>query len=193
MSGELKSDSEGEEDNSQQDDPPDRGEGEANTPQHQGPSSSHHPAKHLRRHPVSWGSECESEDAEKSERMMTQEDYTGEERFSESERSSESESGSSSKDDADDEGTDKESLQLSLPTSQESEVPSANDPTGAEPSTGEAKHGAPEEMKLANDTCMEDMEVALSEVAFTVGDLMPAYSQDTVEVHTPKEEVQNLQ
>ena len=64
-------------------------------------------------------------------------------------------------------------------------MPSANDPAGAEPSTGEVGHGALE-MKTADYACMEDME------ASTAANPLSAYSQDTVEVYAPEEEVQNL-
>ena len=115
-----------------------------------------------------------------------------EESFSESTRSSESEGESSHEDDADDEDASKESLQQSVPTSQESEPPLPNDPTGAEPSKVEAKHGAQEEVKKAGDTGIQDMEVTGSEVASAVGNLLPMSSQDDVLVHTPKDELRSL-
>ena len=124
--------------------------------------------------------------------MTTQDDDTEEERFSESERPSESESKSSSNSDMDEEDADEESLQPSPPTSQELEETLANDPARAEPSTWQAGYGAPEEVKPADDASIEDMEVTVSEAALTAGGLMSAHSQDTMEVHIPKEEVWSL-
>ena len=67
------------------------------------------------------------------------------ERFSESARSLEDDGESSCEDDTDNEAMDEELLQLSVPTSQESEPPMQNHPTGAEPPKVEAKVGAQEE------------------------------------------------
>ena len=79
------------------------------------------------------------------------------------------------------------------PTSQESVGPPASELTGVVPSNGGNEDRAPEEAKPADDTGTEDMEVTLSKVASTTGDLMPMHSQDTVLVHTPEEEeVQSL-
>ena len=178
------SDGEGEEDNSQQDDPLDRVGGKANTPRNQGPSSSHRSDKHLHPHPISWGSKCESEGLEQSERTVTQEDDMEEEGSSESESSSDG--------DADDEDAGEELKQTSLQTSQKSEEPPASELTGVESSTGEAGLGATEEVKPVDDAGMEDIEFSLSKATSTTGDLTPTLSQDTVEVHTPEEEVWSL-
>ena len=112
------------------------------------------------------------------------------ERSSERERSSESDSCSDG--DVDDKDTGKESSQALLPTSQESVGPPASELTGAEPSTREAEHESLEEVKLADDTGTKDMEVTLSKVVSTVGDLMPMHSQDAVIVHAPEEEMRGL-
>ena len=179
------SDGEGEEDNSQQDNPHDESEGEANTPQHPGSSSSHHSTdKHLHPHSSSWGSECNSKGAEKGERAATQEDVVEEE--------SSSESKSSSNGEVDVEDAGEELLQTSPPTLQELEEPPASVLTGAEPTTRETKYGVSEEVKLAGDMGTEDMEVTLSEVASTAGNLRPTSSQDAVIIHAPKVEVRSL-
>ena len=111
--------------------------------------------------------------------MLTQADDTVEE------RSSASENENIQENDMDDKNADEESLQLSVPTSQESEVPLPNDPAGAESLAGGADPGAQEERKRADDAHTEDMEVAQSKAAPNMGNLMPACSQDMVEVHTP--------
>ena len=116
--------------------------------------------------------------------MTTQEDVTEEESSSESESSSEG--------DADDEDVGGESLQASLLTSQESEETPASVLTGAESTTGETGYGAWEELKPAMDMGPEDMEVAMGEVALTMGDLTPMSSQDAVIIHAPEDEVRSL-
>ena len=110
-----------------------------------------------------------------------------EERFSESKRSSASKGKSSSEGEADDEDAGEESSQMSLLTLQELEEPLASVFAGAEPATSETRYGAQEELKTAKDTGTEDMEVAMSEVASTVGDLMPMSSQDAVIIHISEE------
>ena len=115
--------------------------------------------------------------------MTTQEDVTEESSFG-SENSSEG--------DADNKDAGEESLQMSLLTSQEFEEPPVSVLSGAEPATGETGYGAWEELKPAKDAGTEDIEVAISKVASTMGDLTPASSQDAVSIHTPEEEVRSL-
>ena len=136
----CKSDEEGGEGISGQDDTHDSRGSWASTPQHQGQSSHCHSSnKHLHSCQGSWGSKCKSEGAEESERVSTQEEDMVTKRFSESARLLEDDGESSHEDDTDDKPTDGESSQLSVPISQEPDPLTQNHPTGAEPLKVEAE------------------------------------------------------
>ena len=80
---------------------------------------------------------------------------------------------------------------MSPPASQEQEETLPKELARDESSnrlTEETEKVAPEGDEPANDANAEAMEVAPSEAASTVGDLMPAHSQDAVIVHAPEEE-----
>ena len=113
---------------------------------------------------------------EEGERVTIQEDAM--------ERKSSFESENSSEGDTDEEDAGEESLQTSPPTSQELEELPVSVLTGAEPATGKTGYGAWEELKPAGDMGTEDMEVAISKVASTIGDLTPTSSQDAVIILT---------
>ena len=136
-----------------------------NTPPHQSLSLSHHSSENcLCPHPTSWVHQCKSEGVGESKRTATQDDNM-------EERSSERES--SRNGNVDDEDADEESLQMSPPTSQESEEPLVGELTRVEPLAGEAEQRAPKEAKPANDTGSEDMEVTPSKTVLTAGNLTP--------------------
>ena len=145
--GARKSDGKNKEDQSQEGNPPNKGKARHTKPRHK--SSAH--CQHT--HSASWGSECESEGTEESERASTQEGDTVEERFPESVRSSASEGERSSEVDED---AGEESSEMLPLTSQESEEPLASVYAGAELITMVTGYGAWEELKPAGDIGTEE-------------------------------------
>ena len=82
---------------------------------------------------------------------------------------------------------------MSPVTSQESEEPSVSVLAGAEPTTRETGYGAAEELNPAGDMGIEDVEVAISKVASTMGDLTPMSSQDAVIINASEDEMRSLE
>ena len=112
------------------------------------------------------------------------------ERFSKSARASEDDGESSGEDNTDNELADEESLQLSVPTSQESEPSTQNHPMGAELLKVKAEVGAQEE---AGIVCIVDMDVTRSKATSATEELPPASSQDNVIIHTTEDKLRSLE